>query len=151
MFGVRLSELGLQQNRLAELGGVSPKTVFDWVHGSSDPLISYAYAVALGLGYDVDDLAGDVPLGSPRREPVPQQLEYAFKSTGRTKFGVAFRQLVEREGVSLRELAPQIGAHDSTLGRWLGDREPKLFWAHRTARVFGLSLHAMCEGKLVRR
>ena len=150
MFGVRLDDLGVTGQEIADRSGVSPKAVSDWQLRISDPLLSYAFDVAAAFGYDVDDLTAEVPLPAPRRDPIRQQPKpRLLKATCRTDFAVALTALLERERLSPKACGDLLGVHSTTVWHWQrADTEPKLYFANALAIHFNLRLHAMCEGLL---
>ena len=149
-FEFRLAELESRIGRrgIAEQSGVDQSTVDRWLTRGYEPLISYAFAVALGTGYDVDDLIDQRKLEPmPRRAALPQERSPLFKDTGRTAFGVSARALVRASGCTQRELALDIGVNLSTFKCWLSSTtEPRVCNAQRIALHFGVSVHEMCVG-----
>ena len=71
-FGERIQErrsiLGMSQERLAELVGVSRQAVSKWEVGDALPDTDRLLPLARALGVTVDEL-----LGGQREEPVPQE------------------------------------------------------------------------------
>lgn len=149
MFGSRLWELGMQQNEIAKLTGASTKSVFDWLHGNTDPLLSTAFVAAKGLGFDLDDLCSLDPLPPRRREPEPQRPTSLTKNVGRTRFGEALDLYLVSNGLTAHAVNIQLGLSRGRFQWWrLGKKEPKLFYANMVAEQLGFRLHAMCEGRL---
>ena len=151
-FEFRLGEIEDRIGRrgIAEQCGIDQSTIDRWLTRGREPLVSYAYAVALGTGYDIDDLLVAAKLPSePRREPERQRRSPLYKDTQRTRFNRSARLLVDGSGCTQREIALDVGVDYSTFKTWLGSRrEPRVCNAQKLAERFGVSVHAMCEGNV---
>lgn len=148
-FEFRLHELERQLGRkgIAEIAGVDRSSVDRWLVTGREPLVSYAFAVALGTGFDVDDLLRPEPLPAPRRAAQPQRRSLLFKDTGRTEFARAARALALSRGLTWTGLAAELGLQRSTVNSWMtGITEPRVGNAFAISILLGETLHALCVG-----
>lgn len=149
-FEFRLFEVERQLGRkgIAAMAGVDQTTVDRWLVSSREPLVSYAFAVALGTGYDVDDLLSHNPLPSPRRKPQAQPRSLLYKDTGRTAFCPTARLLASARGWKWTALAEELGVCRSTVNSWMRlATEPRVGNALALAVLLGETVHAMCVGR----
>jgi hypothetical protein len=151
-FKFRLAEIEGRLGRgcIAIQSGVDLTTVDHWLVRGFEPLVSYAFAVALGTGFDVDDLIGPEPLSSePRRAPQRQTRSPLFKDTGRTRFCESALELANARKITRRRLADELCLDLSTVKKWLASRsEPRVGNALALAEFFGVTVHGMCLGRI---
>lgn len=156
VFGMRIDQIrrdrGLTMVALANLAGVCLREIENWTYDRCEPILSYAYTTARALGYNVEDLA-DASLesiGKPPRQGIPGVASTAFKGlAGTTEFGITLKRALAERSYAKRDFALDIGVSRSSVTNWTcNGSDARLTSAMRAASTLGLSLHALCEGRI---
>lgn len=157
VFGHRLDDVrqarGWTIERLALHCRVSLSTMESWLGDGCEPLLGYAFKAACAVGYNIEDLADPSvrSLPEPQRADAPGEWTFEFKgSVCSTEFGATLRTAVTSSGRTIKDFAAEIGIPRSAVTKWVGGySEPRLTSAMRAAVVLDLSLHGLCEGRII--
>lgn len=145
-FGLRMHEaldrIGWRPIELSRATLIPPKTCSHVANGRDQPSLARALQMAEVVGYTLDSLCGEVPLG----EPDGERLEFPAHSAG-SEWHTAIELLSAAHGLS--EFARRIGRPKPTIWRWKVPPwpEPSLHTAVEVSAALEQRLHAMALGR----
>ena len=127
--------MGLSQEKLASLTGLTSRRIFSYERESNEPDIETLALLADFFGVSIDFLVGRTNDKSESNEN---------SSLNLTKFGVRIRQFRESKGIERSELAKRVGVSSAYLGLIEnGGKIPKLQTCLKILNALELSADAV--------